>query len=141
MGKLRSKVLLVLVLGCLFVIACQTAGTPPRSQSKGQQQNASQPNASQADGSQLAEQSQAAGLSDSTTAISPAGSPRGSRPGAVAQLTSLIRNADTFGKLKVKLFGVQMPPPEIMALIVAGVILLGGASWSLATRRLARRAR
>jgi hypothetical protein len=59
----------------------------------------------------------------------------------VAQLTSLIRNVDTFGKLKVKLFGVQMPPPEIMALIVAGVILFGGASWSLATRRQARRAR
>ena len=136
MGKLRSKVLLVLVLGCLFVIACQTAGTPPQSQSKDQQSNASQPN-----GSQLADQSQTAALSDSTTAISPAGSPRGSRPGVSAQLTSLIRNVDTFGKLKVKLFGVQMPPPEIMALIVAGVILFGGGSWSLATRRLARRAR
>jgi hypothetical protein len=141
MGKLRSKVLLVLVLGSLLVIACQTAGTPPQSQSKDQQLKASQSNASQSNGSQLADQSQAAALSDSTTALSPAGSPRGSRSGASAQLTSLIRNVDTFGKLKVKLFGVQMPPPEIMALIVAGVILFGGASWSLATRRLARRAR
>ena len=141
MGKLRSKVLLVLALGCLLVIACQTAGSPPQSQSKDQQPKASQSNASQPNASQLTEQPQAEGLSDSTTAISPAGSPRGSRPGAVAQLTSLIRNVDTFGKLKVKLFGVQMPPPEIMALIVAGVILFGGASWSLATRRQARRAR
>ena len=141
MGKLRSKVLLVLVLGCLLVIACQTAGTPPQSQSKDQQPKASQSNESRQNEAQLAVQPQAAGLSDSRTAVSPAGSPRGSRPGASAQLTSLIRNVDTFGKLKVKLFGVQLPPPEIMALIVAGVILLGGASWSLATRRLARRAR
>ena len=136
MSKLLSVAILVLALTCLFVIACQTTGTPPQSQPN--TQSRAQPQAQSQAQTQGRLQSQ---LSSGSAAISrTVAYSKALGQAASTQLTSLIRKVDTLGKTRLKLLGVDLPPTEILAVTLAGVILLAGATWTLASRRLARRA-
>jgi hypothetical protein len=147
MSKLLS---LVLALGaaCLLVIACQTTGKQTQSRPT------AQPPQATAQSSQLTAQPQQAAVQSSQPVAQPQAPPLAAsavrkvsasystlRSAASSRLNSLVGKLDLFRKIKVKLFGVDLQPTELMAIILAAVILLGGGSWTLATRRLARRGR
>lgn len=146
-GKLLSPKL-ALWLACFLVIECQTVHAPtqskPTAQSPAQPQAQSQgltPTQSQ---TQPQAQLQARPRSPGLTAVANATARRAAETGSAisVQVKRLIGSgSNTLGKIRAKLFREDFQLTELSAIILAGVILVGGAFWILASRRLARRGR
>lgn len=157
----------VLALACLVAAGCKTTGTPTTSQQQGGQ-SAAQPSGHSA--AQSAAQSQAqqptAQPETQPTAQAQSQPTAQARPIALAlpkirlqtpafaqraarRITAaplVIKALSAFhrmdlGKIKVKLFGANLPASDLIAPIVACVLLLGGGYWVFASRRLARQGR
>jgi len=156
MSRLPSLVTMF-ALACLVAAGCKTTGTPTASQQGGQSaaQPSSQSPRQQAAQSQAQSQAQPTAQSQTQpTAQSPARpiirleapafAKRAARRITEAPLLSNALSAlhrIDLGKMKVKLFGANLPASDLVAPIVAGVLLLGGGYWVFASRRLARQGR
>ncbi|HVP19232.1 MAG TPA: hypothetical protein VMU36_09560 [Spirochaetia bacterium] len=156
MDKLPSLVL-VLALACLGLTSCQTTGKPTQSEPTRNSPDATaQSPQSRAQSAQLAAQPQAPNPADSAVKAVSAVYSKGVAPAVSAQFNRMVRSpqvgnlvhkvdaflvnrVDAFKKIRLKLFGVDLQTTELMAIIVAAVILLVGGSWTLAARRSARR--
>lgn len=150
MSRLPSLVTMF-ALACLVATGCKTTGTPTASQQGGQ--SAAQPSskgqqAAQAQAQPMAQsQTQPTAQSPARAAVrleAPAFAKRAARHISEAPFVnnalSALHRID-LGKMKVRLFGANLPASDLVAPIVAAALLLGGGYWVFASRRLARQGR
>lgn len=150
-----ALVVSVLALACLLLLGCQSTGKSNQSQPTASSSQSAAPSRSGSQSAQLA-QPQAPNPADSAVRavsaayarnVAPAVSAQFDRMVRSPQLGSLLHKVDAFlvdrvhavGKIRVRLFGVNLQTTELMAIVVAAVIILAGGSWTLAARRSARR--
>jgi len=155
MHKLPS-VVSFLALACLVLLGCQSTGKPNQSQPTASSPEAAAP--SSGSGSQSAQLAQPLAPNPAGAAVravsavytrnvAPAVSAQFTRMVRSPQLGNLLHKVDAFlvdrahalSKIRVRLFGVDLQTTELMAILLAALIILGGGTWTLASRRSARR--
>jgi len=154
--KLRYRKLLLglacmLMTACLLVIGCQSVGPSTQAQQKGQSPAQGQGKGAQAGGqaqSRAQSQAQAPGpslaqsiaQSPALTAVATATKKSAARLGTTisTQITHPIgRFFQSLGTTRAKLIREDLQPTELGAMVLAGVIIVGGAVWVFTARRAA----
>ncbi len=130
MGKLTYLVA-VPVLACLLIPGCKsTPAQPPAGAST--PQASSQTAQPPAPAAPATAQPLAPAVRSAVRSVN-AVYTRSVRPVVSAPFEFVVNKARQLGSMKVRLFGVTLPPTELLAIILAAVILVVGGTWTLSS--------